>query len=74
MKTQQLPTEEELAEVLQDDAGLFMQALYEYYAGKIMAWLGKASFDVLDEQARKGRERGHPFIVAVSWCVCDVSR
>ena len=49
MTTQQLPTEEELTGVLRDDTGLFMQALYEYYAGKIMAWLGTKSFDVLDE-------------------------
>lgn len=49
MKTQQLPTEEELADALRDDTGLFMQALCEFYAEKIMACLGTASWDMLNE-------------------------
>ena len=49
MKIQELPTDEELADILRDDAEQFVQALWQCYAHKIMAYLGKVSWDILDE-------------------------
>lgn len=49
MRTETIPADEDLAEILQDDARLFMQTLSDYYPSKIMAYLGKVSWDILDE-------------------------
>ena len=49
MKTAELPTDEDFAELLRDDRAGFLNALSECYAGKIMAYLGKVSWDILDE-------------------------
>ena len=49
LKLQEVPTETILAQTLQDDPGQFMQMLWDCHARKIMAYLGKVSWDMLDE-------------------------
>ena len=49
MDTRTLPTEEELEQLLTEDSDLFMQALFLYYGEKIMACIGIASRDRLNE-------------------------
>ena len=49
MKTTELPTDEDLAEILREDCAGFLQTLSDCYAGKIMAYLGKVSWNALDE-------------------------
>lgn len=50
MTTTQLPSEEELEVVLRDEPKFFMQALYEFYSEKVMAYLGKVSWDLLSAE------------------------
>lgn len=49
MKKAEPVSEEELAELLPDDPGTFVTFLDSDYGGKLMACIGRASLDVLDE-------------------------
>lgn len=53
MPTEQLPTEEELEELLRDDPRCFIEALHEYFARSLVSYIKRKSWGVLDPHELK---------------------